>query len=372
MTLHRSAKDNSCLTINPDLRLDSHRIYTEGDVLYSDMLHDIDAAKQSVFLESYIFADDNVGRSFIRKLKSAAEKGIDVRLHIDAAGSRFALSSDVEGNLIEHGVKIKYFHRWSCASPLRYNQRNHRKLLIIDNKTTYLAGFNIHEENSYHYYGAKRWRVTHLRLSHENGRGPNDLFLSFWQSLHTNVVNYEDQQGIIVTNINKQCKKTLHCTIQALLNQADKYIYLTTPYFSPDRRTQASLVNAVQRGVKVVLLLPHKSDVLLTKWAAQASYQHLLNQGIEIFEYQRRVLHAKVIVTDKVSLLGSANIDYRSFFQNYEVYFMSTCSTFKEELTGCFVNDIATAKKITIAEWTNRMPTERIFELVGWAARKWL
>ena len=148
---------------------------------------------------------------------------------------------------------------------------------------------------------------------------------------------------------------------------------MTTPYFVPDHRTQHRLIEAAHRDVEVRLLVPAKSDVPLARWAARASYAALLHAGVRIFEYRPRMLHAKTAVVDgSWATIGTANLDYRSFFLNYELNLVSRNLDLCRRLQAQFDEDLAQSRQITAVSWPQRPSTERLLEAVGWMARRWL
>ena len=138
-------------------------------------------ARKTIKLESYIFADDEIGQRFAKALKKCCASGVDVKLHLDADGSLFWHSRRLKQKLREDGIQVRWFHRWSWRNPLRYNRRNHRKLLVIDDSTAYVGGFNIHRENSYAIYGKKRWRDTHVQFSGGLAVQASQMFDRFWK-----------------------------------------------------------------------------------------------------------------------------------------------------------------------------------------------
>ncbi|MFV1973265.1 MAG: phospholipase D-like domain-containing protein, partial [Thiohalobacterales bacterium] len=173
--------DEVC-TCSPELEAgaDNLQLFIEGDELYQAMLTDIAAAKQRIQLESYIFADDEIGRLFIDALVERAQAGVDVRVHIDAAGSLFPASRRLVRDLRGNRVRLRWFHRWSWRRPLRYNRRNHRKLLITDEASAYVGGFNIHRESSKAAFGIERWRDTHVHTGGRLATQAAQLFDRFW------------------------------------------------------------------------------------------------------------------------------------------------------------------------------------------------
>lgn len=353
---------------------DAFDLYTEGDALYDAMLASIAAARSTVLLESYIFADDEIGRKFARVLGARAEAGIEVRLHIDAAGSLFRSSRQLERKMREGGVQVRRFHRWSWRAPLRYNRRNHRKLLVVDSAQAYLGGFNIHRESSAAAFGEKRWRDTHVRVRGPLAEHAAGLFDAFWRGDRRWLpAEQAPASSVLLPNHTRTCRHRLRCVFDQMFGTTKDRVDLTTPYFVPDRRTQHRLIEAARRGVKVRLLVPAKSDVPLARWAARASYQALLQAGVRIFEYLPRMLHAKTVVADgSWATVGTANLDYRSFFLNYELNLVSRDPELCERLQAQFDEDLTQARQISAESWPLRPSVERLSEAIGWVARRWL
>ncbi len=352
---------------------ESFILFTEGDTLYGSMLDSIASAQHSVRLESYIFADDEVGRRFAAALAERAMAGVKVRVLIDAAGSLFWSSRSIGRYMREHGVRVRYFHRWSWRTPLRYNRRDHRKMLIIDEKKFYLGGFNIHRESSLSVVGERRWRDTHVCISGGLAVDAAEIFDAFWPGKPGWRPKLAESVSALIPNNTPLCRGILHCLYTESFSRAAISIYLTTPYFVPDRRTMHALTAAAQRGVDCRLLVPRKSDVWLIQWAARAAYANLLKAGVRVYEYFPRMLHAKTAVVDCAwATLGTANMDYRSFFVNYELNLASRnldlCSRLQEQ----FMHDISEAEEIYPSKWAKRSWGRHVTETIGWLARRWL
>lgn len=349
-------------------------LYTEGDDLYAAMLASIASARSSVMLESYIFADDEIGRKFAQALETCARRGIEVRLHVDAAGSWLTSARLLERKLRDAGVQVRRFHRWSWREPLRYNRRNHRKLMVVDRVQAYLGGFNIHRQSSAAIFGEKRWRDTHLRMRGKLAEQSAGLFDAFWRGdRHWLPAEQTPASSVLLPNHTRSCRHRLRCVFDQMFGSATDRIDLTTPYFVPDIRTQRRIAVAARRGVKVRLLVPAKSDVPLARWAARASYEALLQAGVRIFEYLPRMLHAKTAVVDESwAMIGTANLDYRSFFLNYELNLVSRDPSLCERLCTQFEADLLQSREILAAAWSRRPFVQRLYEAVGWLARRWL
>ncbi|MCF6325052.1 MAG: phospholipase D-like domain-containing protein [Gammaproteobacteria bacterium] len=349
-------------------------LYTEGDELFEAMLTAIRGAKKTVWMETYIFADDEVGQCFSQALSDKASTGVEVRLLVDALGSLFQFYHTLEPMLEASGVKVRHFHRWHWRAPLRYNRRDHRKLLVVDGEVAFLGGFNIHRQSSQRYFGVARWRDSHASFHGVLARQAGEIFDAFWCGDRHRLPKEETQaSSMLVPNQTRRCRRRLACLYADFLGNAKQQVCLTTPYFVPDHRTQKALLTAVKRGVEVRLLVPRSSDVRLARWAANAVYAHLLDAGVKIYEYLPRMLHAKVAIVDgRWATLGTANLDYRSLFQNYELNLVSRNPDFCARLQTQFEMDLTEASAVCATRWRQRRWVPRLAELLGWSVRRWL
>ena len=370
----RSARPATKARGNAATAVEDTRLFTEGDELYAVMLASIRSARDSVRMESYIFADDEIGWQFTQALVDRAAAGLDVRLHLDAAGALGSSSRVMERYLRERGVFLKRFHRWSWRHPLRYNRRNHRKLMIVDDQVAYVGGFNIHRQSSRRLYGEMRWRDTHAAIFGALVEDAGKLFDAFWRGNRRWMpVQRSGRATSLVSNHTRACRHRIRCLYSEAFADARERIFLTTPYFVPDLLTQQRLIQAAHQGLDVRLLVPSKSDVPVTRWAAHAFYEQLMSAGVRIYEYQPRMLHAKIVVIDgDWATVGTANLDYRSFFLNYELLLAirepSICASLEQQ----FLDDLTESLPITPANWAKRRWPGRILEVVGWILRRWL
>lgn len=346
-------------------------IYTEGDALYAAMLHDIAAARRSIRMESYIFATDEAGLPFVDALAERARAGVEVDLRIDAAGSLGLFDGDAEARLRAAGVRLTRSHRWWWRRPFTVQRRNHRKLLVVDDTIAYIGGFNIHAESSRLAYGPARWRDTHARIQGAAAHGAARAFDDYGaRRVHRGTavddVYFLPNRGI-------KGRWILHRLLQMRFGLARRRIWVTTPYFVPDHATQRALARAARRGVDVRVLVPAKNDVAIVQWASRAAYAALLAAGVRLFEYRPRVLHAKTaLVDDHWGTIGTANMDFRSFFINDEINAVFERTDVVAMLADEFVRDLAEADEVHAARWQQRPWTAVLAEAIGWAARRWL
>lgn len=347
-------------------------LFTEGDTLFDAMLEDIAGASDRVWLESYIFTVDRIGRKFVSELEKCAERGVDVRVRVDAFGSGFGFSAGFARRLRASGARFRWSHPWEWRRPWTFHRRNHRKLLVVDEHAAYIGGFNIAEVGSEREYGKGRWRDTHVRLTGPIVREGAAAFSAFGQG-NLDWTGEETASLYFLTNHGRHCRYRLRCLLRDLFAEAGQRIWLTTPYFVPDLATQGQLAGAAAHRVDVRVLVPGKNDVRLVQWAGRAAYSRLIRAGVRIFEYEPRTLHAKtMIVDDSWSTIGTANFDYRSFAINYELNLVSRLPELNAELAGIFEEDMSEAREIRQRPWKARPLSAQVAELIGWGARRWL
>lgn len=299
-------------------------MFGEGDELYDAMLTDIRQATDQIRLASYIFAGDEIGLRFADSLAERARAGILVQIHLDAAGSWFEGTDRLLRRLRQAGVGIRWFNRWRWRNPWLFNYRNHRKLLIIDDICVYVGGFNIHKQSSRFYTGPHRWRDVHVRMTGSLVRQASELFDDLWMDRQTATLPPWQGKNRLVPNTTRVCRRVLHCLYLDALSSAQRRIDIASPYFVPDRRLRAALVAAARRGVVVRILIPRQSDQKWVQFAVHALARKLMGKGVRFYEYLPRMMHAKVSLIDtEWAMIGSANIDYRSFFTNQEMNLIS-------------------------------------------------
>ena len=349
-------------------------LFSEGDELYAAMARSIRTATYRVFLASYILAADEVGTVLLNELMRQSRRGLDVRVHVDALGSGSGLPRRHRRLLRAAGVSLQRFHRWSWRQPMRYNRRDHRKLLVVDGQTAYLGGFNIHRESSQRFYGPTRWRDVHACFSGALAAEAEALFDTFWCG-HPDgdPLRHTSGDSRIIPNTTRTCRIQLRCTIKDQLAAASETVWLATPYFVPDRGLRRQLILAARRGVDVRILTTEKTDSAPAQWAARAFYGELIENGVRVFEYAPRLLHSKVLLVDNGwGSIGTANFDYRSLFINYELTLISRNSALISQLGKTFVDDLQDSAEITGMAWKHRGLLDGIFDVFGRFLRKWL
>lgn len=347
--------------------LNRFTVYTDGDDLYDDMLRGISAAQSGISLESYIFDPDAVGIRFIDALVERARAGVRVRLNLDSFGSMSLALSAESSRLQEAGVELKWFNPLRWYKPLRYNRRNHRKLLIVDQQSVWLGGFNIHKENSRREFGEDCWHDTQVRIDGPLAAQAQVYFDRLWQGHRDWAPAYDrDADTTLVSNQNWLQRHQLRRMLTLQFYRARKCIWICTPYFMPDHFLQRQMVKAAKRGLDVRLLLPYQTDRPFTQLIARATYASLMASGISIYEYKPCFIHAKtILVDDDWGTTGSANLDYRSFFINYEINLVSSNSELIEQLRKNMEVDIKNSRQINPDLWNDRRWKWWLYRLVG-------
>lgn len=347
-------------------------VFGEGDALYAAMLIDIANAQRIVRLESYIFSGDEVGWAFASALAARAQAGIAVLVNVDAAGALFQGTAKLFQYLLDAGVQARWFNRWRWRDPFHYNRRNHRKMLVVDDRCAYVGGFNIHRESSLAYAGKQRWRDVHIRFEGPPIEQATRVFDAAWTGHLLREPPPWAGPHRLVPNSTRACRRVLHCLYLDALTAARRAIVLVTPYFVPDRRFQAALVAASARGVDVRVLLPEKNDSRLVHWANHAMARRLGRKGVSFFEYRPRMMHAKAALIDGIwATIGSANADYRSFFVNRELNFVSRDPAVCRQLESLLNEDFEQSQPLRLSI----KPPERLrglAESLAHRVRRWL
>ena len=351
----------------------SCRVFAEGDDLYDAMVEQISQASETVLLESYIFAGDEIGWLLAEALAQRARSGVLVRVHLDAAGTLFAGTEELFGYLHQAGVEARWFNRWRWRDPLHYNRRNHRKLLVLDQSCVFVGGFNIHRESSRSIIGERRWRDVHVCVEGRLGSQAAGQFNDLWSGHVSGKAPPWDGQYRILPSTTGVCRRTLYCLYLDALTGARRSIDLATPYFVSDRRFREALASASERGVDVRILIPLRGDNRLARWAGHALARPLARRGVRFFEYLPRMLHSKLTLIDEQwTMLGSANADYRSFFINQELNLVSRAPVMCRQLKAVFMEDLAQSRAMDSSALKYRGLMGGLAKLLGKLLRRWL
>lgn len=339
---------NSIVTLN-----NSTKLYHHGHDLYKDLIRDLKEATHSIHMEYFIWKSDKLGERIKDILIQKAKAGIEVRLIFDGVGSFNRISLKYKRAMRKVGIKIIYFLD-PLATPLKFlkfNYCNHRKIVVIDGHIGYTGGVNIGEEYITGGEMFEYWRDSHIRLRGDTVRMLQAIFLTDWyNSTNERIVDRKyfpvsSRQGgfpmqLAVSGPDSKWS-SIHQLYFSMITNANRKIYIQSPYFIPDASILKALETAALSGVDVHLMMTGKPDKRLPFWTAQTYFSSLLSAGVKIYLYNRGFLHSKVIIVDDlISTVGSCNMDIRSFHINYEVNAVMYDKHISEQLKEQFFIDV--------------------------------
>ncbi len=340
-----------------------------GEQKFNSVLAALKAATNHIHIEYYIYEDDEIGNAIKDVLIERAKAGVEVRFIYDDFGSR-SIRKTIVPELIEAGVKAYPFYRiFFIAFANRLNYRNHRKVIIIDGNIGYTGGINISDRYSNNQAGGDSlyWRDTHLKISGPGVYYLQYLFICDWNFCSDQELDPDrdffrsevpEAAGSLVqiaASGPDSDDPTILFSLVKAIGLAEKEILITTPYFIPGETLLDALTVAALSGVKVKLLVPDKSDSKMVDFAARSYYENLMRAGVEIYLYKKGFVHAKTLVADAtLSVIGTANMDHRSFDLNFEVNSIIYDAAFGKQLTKVFYEDLLDAERINLEEWQKR------------------
>ena len=353
-------------------------ILTDGDEKFDRLIEDIRSARHFIHIQYYIIKNDVLFERIRKELIKKVEEGVEVRILFDSMGCR-TVSHNYWKKLNEEGIRTaEFFPAFFKRLQLRINFRNHRKIVIIDNRVGYVGGFNIGKE----YIGLDDkfgyWRDTHLRIQ---GSGILSLHLRFlldWnyaakenlfrdKKYFEKVYSGEKDKCLlqIISSGPDTARQMIHDNYLRLITKAKERIYIQSPYFIPDESVMDALMIAVHSGVEVNIMIPCKPDHPFVYWATYSYIGDLVMAGANCYTYDNGFLHAKGIVVDgKVFCYGTANMDIRSFALNFEVNAVIYNEEKAREMEERFRTDLEVCTKITRNMYAGRKLIIRITEQV--------
>ncbi|VAW28049.1 Cardiolipin synthetase [hydrothermal vent metagenome] len=361
--------NNAFLTTNNRVEM-----LINGEKKFDSLLKDIDKAVNHIHLEYYIFEEDKIGNEIIGKLIQKASEGVIIRFIYDDVGSKISFLT--KKKLKEARIQAKpimpvYFPKFSKA-----NYRDHRKIIVIDGKIGYVGGINV-ADRYINKEGKKYWRDTHLKIE---GNAVHSLQIAFLLNWYYAVKEKLDfTKGLFPNIISKgsQCVQiagsgpdtdwaSIMQAFFVAITSASKRVWITSPYFIPNEPVLTAIKTASLSGIDVQIIFPHQPDSYIVHAASMSYMKEMLEAGVKVHLYTKGFIHAKTLLVDDVfSSVGTANMDYRSFDQNYEINAMVYSVTFAKQLENQFLEDVAQCVPLQLNRWEQRPIRTKLLESIA-------
>lgn len=339
-----------------------------GEHKFEKLISELRNAKHYIFLEYFIIQEGKMWDTILEILKEKAAEGVDVRVIYDDFGCLFLLPSNYDKKLESYGIKCCIFNPFVPSLSIRMNNRDHRKIVVIDGHTAFNGGINLADEyiNAIDVHG--HWKDTAIMIKGDAVWSFTVMFLTMWQSLRKTSENFEQFRphshhpedfkcdGYVQPYTdnpmnNDEIGETVYLN---LINQAKNYIHITTPYLIIDNETRTALCQASKRGVEVCIITPHIGDKWYVHGMTRSNYNTLIEAGVKIYEYTPGFIHAKtIVVDDEFAVVGTINFDYRSLYLQFE------CATFLYKTNSIldirddFMKTLAISEPISTSLWNS-------------------
>lgn len=354
-----------------------------GVGFFPPLLRDIAAAKETVHIEMYIWYDSKIANELAQLLARKAREGVEVRVLVDGSGGRQI--GKVEDLLIEAGVKVERFHPIRFSNLARLNNRDHRKIIVIDGRIAYLGGYGIGDEWTGNAQDKKHFRDTGVRIEGPAVNRIQGAFCENWIEETGEILaghKYFPKPvaaGGVPTHLAYTSPSGSVSSVQILyylaIKAARKELIIQNPYLLPDPDAIEALEEAVDRGVKVMIMVPSTAatDSPVVQHASHHHFGSLLKRGVRLFEYDRTLLHQKVFIVDGIwSSVGSTNFDSRSFELNDEIMIGIVDRGIASELREAFQADLKYTKERKFEEWQNRSLWHKLKDGLAYLANEQL
>lgn len=339
-----------------------------GEDMHRRLLEDLRSAEKFVFMEYFIIEEGIFWNSILDILKEKAAQGVEVKLVYDDIGCMMTLPGDYARRLRKLGIEARPFSALKGNADSEFNNRSHRKITVIDGRVGYTGGVNLADEYINEVVRFGHWKDTAIRLEGAALKELTNLFLiDYGLNIFKDFEPQQDyfpeyrveEEGYLIPfgdgPVPIYKREVGKSVIQNMLNQANRYVYMMSPYLIVDNELRQAIEDAALRGVKVKLILPHIPDKKLVYEMARSHYQRLLDAGVEIYEYEPGFVHAKVyLADDEYAMVGTINLDYRSLVHNFENgVWMYRCDCLKD-IKNDFADTLGKCIRIdgTKVKWT--------------------
>ncbi|MDE6237322.1 MAG: cardiolipin synthase [Muribaculaceae bacterium] len=355
-------------TVNNELR-----IFTIGRDKFESLRYDLRHAKRSIYLQYYIFSDDELGTEISDLLIEKAREGVEVKVIYDHVGS-FSAKNKFFRRMRDNGVEIHPFFKVTFPQLAnRINWRNHRKIVVIDSEIGYIGGMNIADRYEKGSADGSAWRDTHFRLRGDIVDSLAYSFLVDWNFQNTTQkVDYHSGKGCnihnhvgmqLVTSGPTGAYNNIALCFQKAISTATKSIYIQTPYFLPTDGLLHALEAAALANIDVRIMMPRRSDSKMLQYASFSYVTQCLKAGIKIYLFEPSMLHVKaMIVDDTLVTAGSTNFDFRSFENNFEANLFIYDRSTNRAMRDIFFSDLSKCTRIRLNTWIERPRLQRTME----------
>jgi cardiolipin synthase len=371
------------------------RVLIDGPQTYASIESELQQAHHSIHIETFIFGAEDIGRRFAKLLAQKRKEGVEVRVLYDSIGSMDTPKSFFD-ELRGQGIEVREFRPMNPVKNPRVwdiQNRDHRKIIVVDGKVGFTGGINIdstYSNASTSRPGPKRgmkdgWRDTHIRIEGPAVKQLQTLFFDSWSQAGERVRMKNEQDYFpqlkpagdmlvtIVANDSESDDRSLYGTYLAAFTHARQRLWITHAYFAPNEEMLDAMVEAAQRGVDVRLVVPAFTDSRIVLNATQATYTRLLKAGVHVYELQDALLHAKSVVVDgALSIIGSANLDMRSFVHNDEANAIVISRDFGQRMEEVFNKDQRASRPVDLKRWEKRSLWQRMKEFTVNLFSYWL
>jgi cardiolipin synthase len=344
-----------------------------GDQIFPAMLSAIESARQTISFETFIYWSGVTGRKFAEALSERARAGVKVHVLLDWLGSN-KMDPDSIAAMTEAGVQVTRYHPLRWYNLHRFNNRTHRKLLIVDGRIGFTGGVGIADEWAGNAQDPEHWRDSHYRVEGPVVTQMQAVFMDNWIKSTGKVLHgaeyfpvlspVADGAAQMFSSSPSGGAESLKLMYLLAITAAERSIYLSSAYFVPDERAREALVDAAKRGVKVQIITPGEHiDTETVRRASRARWGDLLEAGVEIFEYQPTMYHCKIMIVDEQFVsVGSTNFDPRSFDLNDEANLNIVDAEFALQQVEVFRRDLSQSRQIVFAQWRERPFFEKLIE----------
>lgn len=332
--------------------------YPNGESAFPDILEILRSAECYIFLEYFIIQEGVLWNSILDILLEKVSMGVDIRLVYDELGCIMTLPSSFQQNMEDNGIKCRSFGRIKPFWSGRMNNRDHRKMLIVDGNACFTGGINLADEyiNQYEKHGY--WKDSVLLLKGKAVESFTVMFLDMWEKLTGESYNIQkymseckiDDDGFVLpfSGSPDDNEMTGENAYLNMINGAERYIYITTPYLILDNEMISALTLAAKNGTDVRIMTPHIADKKLIHAVTRANYQRLMAHGVRIYEFLPGFVHAKNFISDdKTAIAGTINLDFRSLYLHYECAVWMYQTSAVEEMRQDFINTLEICTEIS-------------------------